>query len=62
LKETILRHLELMVRSEQYFAVQAKQWSGALHMPEVKKLPKIQFPVNEAIVVAFRKHLFQYIK
>ena len=62
LKETILRHLELMVRSEQYFEQQAKQWSGALKMPEVKKLPAIQFPVNEQIVVAFRKHLFQYIK
>ena len=62
LKETILRHLELMVRSEQYFEQQAKQWTGVLKMPEIKKLPKIQFPVNEAIVVAFRKHLFQYIK
>jgi hypothetical protein len=51
-----------MVRSEQYFEQQAKQWSGILGMPEVKKLSKIQFPVNEAIVVAFRKHLFQYIK
>ncbi|MCX6822631.1 MAG: tRNA-dihydrouridine synthase [candidate division SR1 bacterium] len=62
LKETILRHLELMVRSEQYFQEQSKTWSGVLNMPEVKKLPKIQFPVNEQIVVAFRKHLFQYIK
>lgn len=61
LKVTILRHLELMVRSEQYFQQQAMQWSGVLNMPEVKKLPKIQFPINEQIVVAFRKHLFQYI-
>lgn len=62
LKATILRHLELTVRSEQYFEQQEKQWSGVLEMPEAKELPKIQFPVNEAIVVAFRKHLFQYIK
>lgn len=62
LQETILHHLELLVRSEQYFEQQAKWWLGILEMPEVKALPKIEFPVNEAIVVAFRKHLFQYIK
>ena len=38
LKTTILRHLELTVRSEQYFQQQAMQWSGALKMPEAKKL------------------------
>lgn len=62
LKETILRHLELMVCSEQYFQAQTTTWVGVLKMPEVKKLPKLELPVNEQIVVAFRKHLFQYIK
>lgn len=71
LKETILRHLNLMVASELYFAQQAQKFTGILIMPTQKELDKIISTLPQlsspdthlqAIVVAFRKHLFQYIK
>lgn len=78
LKATILRHLELMVASELFFQQQADTFTGTLIMPTPKDLDKIISTLPQlskkalglrskdshlsAIVVAFRKHLFQYIK
>ena len=71
LKETILRHLDLMVASELFFQQQAEKFTGTLIMPTQKELDEIISTLPQlsaksshlqSIVVAFRKHLFQYIK
>lgn len=78
LKETILRHLQLMVASELYFYQQAQAFTGTLIMPSQEDLDNVMLDLTQwkiepqnlrskhshlsSIVVAFRKHLFQYIK
>jgi len=72
-----LRHLDLMVASELFFQQQAEKFTGTLMMPTQKKLDKIISTLHQlskkatglrskdshlsAIVVAFRKHLFELI-
>ncbi len=82
LKETILRHLDLMIAYEYYYQSQKEKFDGTLTMPKEKDIDTIistlskpivpslvlhqggfQNPLfQQAIVIAFRKHLFQYIK
>ena len=60
LKETILRHLDLMVSYENYFQEQKSTYKNILAMPESLKM-NVKHP--QAITLAeFRKHLFQYVK
>lgn len=60
LKETILRHLDLMISYEQFFQEQKIKYRNILAMPENLKI-NVKNPQAIALV-EFRKHLFQYIK
>jgi len=60
LKETILRHLYLMISYENYFQEQKTKYKDILTMPDNLEID-VKHP--QAITLAeFRKHLFQYVK
>jgi tRNA-dihydrouridine synthase len=62
IKETILKHLDYMIRYENYFQEQKKHFDWTLHMPSFDDLPKSSGKSSVIIISEFRKHLFQYVK
>jgi tRNA-dihydrouridine synthase len=64
LKQTVLKHLDLMIACEYYFQEQIQDFAGVLKMPSAQDLSvyaKVDQP-KAVILAEFRKHLFSYVK
>ena len=62
IKETILKHLDLMISYENYFQEQKENFTGILTMPSSDIIWHHLKKSSVIIISEFRKHLFQYVK